>query len=155
MLGFGDSKARTTRAGGSVDTLIGPKVVLRGDVQFAGGLYLEGQLIGRALAEAGAEATITIAARGRVDGELHAPVVVINGFVKGDVHAFERLELGPEARVEGNLHYAVIEMAAGAAVTGRLVHVLASAAVGSGGAHGGGKASPSARTTAEREATPA
>jgi cytoskeletal protein CcmA (bactofilin family) len=155
MLGFGDSKARATRAGGSVDTLIGPKVVLRGDVQFAGGLYLEGQLIGRALAEAGAEATITIAARGRVEGELHAPVIVINGFVKGDVHAFERLELGPEARVEGNLHYAVIEMAAGAAVTGRLVHVLASAAVASGSASGSGKVAPSARTTAEREATPA
>ena len=151
MLGFGDSKARATRAGASVDTLIGPKVVLRGDVQFAGGLYLEGQLGGRALAEAGAEATITIAARGRVEGELHAPVIVINGFVKGDVHAFERLELGPEARVEGNLHYAVIEMAAGAAVTGRLVHVLASAAVASGG----GKPAPLARTTAEREATPA
>jgi cytoskeletal protein CcmA (bactofilin family) len=152
MLGFGDSKTRATRAGGSVDTLIGPQGVLRGDVQFAGGLYLEGQLVGRALAEAGAEATITVAARGRVEGELHAPVIVINGFVKGDVHAFERLELGPEARVEGNLHYAVIEMAAGAAVTGRLVHVLASAAAASGS---GGKPAPPPRTTAEREATPA
>jgi cytoskeletal protein CcmA (bactofilin family) len=151
MLGFGDSKARATRAGGSVDTLIGPKVVLRGDVEFAGGLYLEGQLIGRALAETGAEAMITVAARGRVDGELHAPVIVINGSVKGDVHATQRLELGPEARVEGNLHYAVIEMAAGAAVTGRLVHVAAappSAASGKGG-------DKAARTTAEREATPA
>ncbi|MFY8123498.1 MAG: bactofilin family protein, partial [Silanimonas sp.] len=98
MLGFGDSKTRAPRAGGSVDTLIGPQVVLRGDVQFAGGLYLEGQLVGRALAEVGTEATITVAARGRVEGELHAPVIVINGFVKGDVHAFERLELGPEAR---------------------------------------------------------
>jgi cytoskeletal protein CcmA (bactofilin family) len=154
MLGFGDSKARAPRAGGSVDTLIGPKVVLRGDVQFAGGLYLEGQLVGRALAEAGAEATITVAARGRVEGELHAPVIVINGFVKGDVHAFERLELGPEARVEGNLHYAVIEMAAGAAVTGQLVHVLSSAALASSNGAGGKPATPP-RTTAEREATPA
>ena len=154
MLGFGDSKARATRAGGGVDTLIGPQVVLRGDVQFAGGLYLEGQLVGRALAEAGVEATITVAARGRVEGELHAPVIVINGLVKGDVHASERLELGPEARVEGNLHYAVIEMAAGAAVTGRLVHVAASRAALPGDP-GGGKPTPSPRTTAEREATPA
>jgi cytoskeletal protein CcmA (bactofilin family) len=154
MLGFGDSKARATRAGGSVDTLIGPQVVLRGDVQFAGGLYLEGQLVGRALAEVGTEATITVAARGRVEGELHAPVIVINGFVKGDVHAFERLELGPEARVEGNLHYAVIEMAAGAAVTGQLVHVLSSAALASSNG-AGGKPATSPRTTAEREATPA
>ena len=154
MLGFGDSKTRAPRAGGSVDTLIGPQVVLRGDVQFAGGLYLEGQLVGRALAEVGTEATITVAARGRVEGELHAPVIVINGFVKGDVHAFERLELGPEARIEGNLHYAVIEMAAGAAVTGQLVHVLSSAALASSNGAGGKPATPP-RTTAEREATPA
>ena len=154
MLGFGDSKTRAPRAGGSVDTLIGPQVVLRGDVQFAGGLYLEGQLVGRALAEVGAEATITVAARGRVEGELHAPVIVINGFVKGVVHAFERLELGPEARIEGNLHYAVIEMAAGAAVTGQLVHVLSSAALASSNGAGGKPATPP-RTTAEREATPA
>ena len=154
MLGFGDSKTRAPRAGGSVDTLIGPQVVLRGDVQFAGGLYLEGQLVGRALAEVGTEATITVAARGRVEGELHAPVIVINGFVKGDVHAFERLELGPEARVEGNLHYAVIEMAAGAAVTGQLVHVLSSTALASSNGAGGKPATPP-RTTAEREATPA
>ena len=154
MLGFGDSKTRAPRAGGSVDTLIGPQVVLRGDVQFAGGLYLEGQVVGRALAEVGTEATITVAARGRVEGELHAPVIVINGFVKGDVHAFERLELGPEARVEGNLHYAVIEMAAGAAVTGQLVHVLSSAALASSNG-AGGKPASSPRTTAEREATPA
>lgn len=154
MLGFGDPKNRPQRSGGSVDTLVGPQVVLRGDVQFAGGLYLEGQLIGRATAEPGAEATITVAPRGRVEGELRAPVVVINGHVKGDVHAGERLELGPEARVEGNLHYNVIEMAAGAAVTGHLVHVAPGAAKGGGGA-GGGKPAPSTRTTAEREATPA
>ncbi|MGL6291098.1 MAG: bactofilin family protein [Silanimonas sp.] len=154
MLGFGDPKARPQRAGGSVDTLIGPQVVLRGDVQFAGGLYLEGRLIGRATAEPGAEATITVAARGSVEGELHAPVVVINGHVQGDVHAGARLELGPEARVEGNLHYAVIEMAAGAAVTGQLVHVAPAAAT-SGSSGGPGKPASSPRTTAEREATPA
>jgi cytoskeletal protein CcmA (bactofilin family) len=153
MLGFGDPKARPQRSGGSVDTLIGPQVVLRGDLQFAGGLYLEGQLIGRAVAEPGAEATVTVAPRGRVEGELRAPVVVINGHVKGDVHATERLELGAEARVEGNLHYHVIEMAAGAEVTGQLVHV-APAAKGDG-AGPSGKPTPSTRTTAEREATPA
>ncbi|GAB3740171.1 polymer-forming cytoskeletal protein [Silanimonas algicola] len=154
MLGFGDSKSRASRAGGSVDTLIGPQMVLRGDIQFSGGLYLEGQLIGRAIADAGAEAMVTIAARGRVEGELRAPVIVINGSVKGDVHATQRLELGPEARVEGNLHYAVIEMAAGAAVTGQLVHVAAMAPTGGPG-KGGGTPSASPRTTAEREATPA
>ncbi len=122
MLGFGNSKARPARGGVSVDTLIGPQVVVRGDLRFSGGLYLEGQLIGRAIAEDGTAASVTVANRGRVEGELHAPVVIINGTVVGDVHATERLELGPEARVEGSLFYTVVEMAAGASVSGRLVH---------------------------------
>lgn len=151
MLGFGTPKDRAARAGDAVDTLIGPEVVLRGELQFAGGLYLEGHLIGRAQAEPGVAATVTVAQRGRVEGELRAPVVIINGSVKGDVHAGERLELGPEARVEGNLHYAVIEMAAGAAVTGRLVHVP----VGASMPVADGPLPASSRTTAEREATAA
>lgn len=152
MIGFGDSKARAQRVQGGVDTLVGPQVVLRGDVQFAGGLYLEGQVVGRVLAEAGAAATVTIAQRGRIEGEVRAPVVIVNGAIKGDVHASERLELGPEARVEGTLHYAVIEMAAGAAVTGQLVHV---AAGGPGGPAPAKKAAPSSRTTAEHDVSTA
>ncbi len=128
MLGFGESKDRAARSGVAVDTLVAPQVVIRGELNFAGGLYLEGQLFGRATAEPGAAATITIAPRGRVEGELRAPVVVINGFVKGDVHASERLELGPTAKVEGHLHYVVLQMAAGATVTGQLVHAPAQAA---------------------------
>jgi cytoskeletal protein CcmA (bactofilin family) len=107
------------------------------------------------VAEDGAAATITVAPRGVVEGELRAPVVIINGRVKGVVHAGERLELGPEARVEGDLHYAVVEMAAGAEVSGKLVH-LAPPAAGTPPAGGGRKAaSPSPRSTGEREATPA
>lgn len=162
MFGIGDQKARP-QGGGGVDTLIGPQVVLRGDLEFSGGLYLEGQLLGRALAESGAAATVTVAQRGRVEGEVRAPVVVINGSVKGDVHASERLELGPEARVEGNLHYAVVEMAAGAAVTGQLVHVpggvgapVAGKVLHSAGATSATpKGTPSSRAATENETTSA
>lgn len=122
MFGFGTPKDRAARAGESVDTLIGPEVVLRGELQFAGGLYLEGSLLGRAIALEGRPAQFTIAARGRVEGEVRAPVVVVHGHVVGDIHAGERLELGPGARVEGRLHYSVLQIAAGAAVSGQLLH---------------------------------
>ena len=122
MFGLGGAKAPALRPGGGVDTLIAPDVVLRGELRFAGGLYLEGTLFGVARAEDGAAAHLTVAPRGRVEGEVHAPVVVVHGTVVGDIHASERLELGPGARVEGNLHYAVVQMAAGAAVTGQLLH---------------------------------
>ena len=53
---------------------------------------------------------------------MHAPVVVISGRMTGDIHAGERIELAANARVNGNIHYKVVEMAAGAMITGRLIH---------------------------------
>ena len=108
---------------GQVDTLIGPQVVIHGDLVFSGGLYVEGRVVGRVHAEGGAKAVMTLADGGSVEGEIRAPVVVINGRVEGDVHSSERLELAAKARVDGNVHYKVVEMAAGSRLSGRLLHV--------------------------------
>ena len=108
---------------GQVDTLIGPQVVIHGDLVFSGGLYVEGRVVGRVHAEDGAKAVMTLADGGSVEGEIRAPVVVINGRVEGDVHSSERLELAAKARVDGTVHYKGVEMAAGSRLCGRLLHV--------------------------------
>ncbi len=110
------------RDGFTIDTLIGPDVVIRGDLEFSGGLYVEGRIVGKVLAAEGRPASLLLAEQGTIEGEVHAPVVIINGTLLGDVHAGERVELAQKARVEGNVHYTVVEMSAGAQLTGRLVH---------------------------------
>ncbi len=112
-----------------VDTLIGPQVVIRGDMKFSGGLYVEGRIIGKVIADEGSKATLTLSDQGSIEGEVRAPVVIINGQLVGDVHASERVELAPNARVQGNVHYQVVEMSAGAQLTGRLVHAAATQAL--------------------------
>lgn len=121
---FGVDKGRNGRAAPqvAVETLIGPQVVIRGDIGFAGGLYIEGKIHGSVVAEEGAKAVLTIAEHGLVEGEVRAPVVVINGQLRGDVYASERIELAANARVQGNIYYHTVEMAAGAMITGRLIH---------------------------------
>ena len=121
-------KTKPPRLVGQVDTLIGPQVVIRGDFHFSGGLYVEGRIVGKVIADEGEPAVITLAERGTIEGEIHAPVVVINGRVDGDVFASDRVELACKARVAGNVHYRVVEMAAGSVLTGRLLHVEAVAA---------------------------
>ena len=113
----------TQRDGFAIDTLIGPEVVIRGDLEFSGGLYVEGRILGKVVAAEGKPASLLLAEQGTVEGEIRAPVVIINGTLVGDVHADERIELAQKARVEGNVHYSVVEMSAGAQLTGRLVHV--------------------------------
>ena len=71
---------------GAIDTLIGPQVTIRGDVMFCGGLYVEGHIQGKVIAEAGERAVLTLAEQGSIEGEVQAPVVVING------HYHEKLD---------------------------------------------------------------
>jgi cytoskeletal protein CcmA (bactofilin family) len=118
---FGD-KGKGGRSGHAMETLIGPRVTIRGDVSFSGGLYVEGRIVGKVIAEDGAAAVLSVAEAGIVEGEVHAPVVVICGQLRGDVHASERVELAANARVQGNVFYKVVEMQAGAMLTGRLIH---------------------------------
>ena len=120
---FGSDKHKSPRHGGhAVETLIGPRAVIRGDVSFTGGLYVEGTIHGKVTAEDGSAAVLTIAEDGHIEGEVRAPGVVISGRMTGDIHAGERIELAANARVNGNIHYKVVEMAAGAMITGRLIH---------------------------------
>ena len=117
-----DSKKGAQRPQVAVDTLIGAKVTLRGDVVFSGGLHVDGTVVGTISAEPGAEALLVVSEKGRIEGEVRVPHVVIDGTVKGDIHAPGKVELAARARIEGNIHYRLLEMAAGAEVNGRLVH---------------------------------
>ena len=95
----------------------------------ARGLYVEGRIEGKVLAEDGSKAMLTLAEQGHIEGEVRAAVVVLSGRLDGDVHAGERVELTPTARVNGNVHYQVVEMSAGAQLNGRLLHSAAMAAL--------------------------
>jgi cytoskeletal protein CcmA (bactofilin family) len=117
------------RDGQAVDTLVGAQVTLRGDLEFSGGLYVEGRIIGKVQAVEGEPAVLMLAESGHIEGEVRVPVVLVDGRIDGDVHAGERVELAANARVQGNIHYRVVEMNAGAQLTGRLVHADAAGSV--------------------------
>ena len=106
---------------GAVTTLIGEGTTVSGDVRFSGGLHLEGRIEGN-LEAADEAARLDVSGTGSVHGEIHAATVVINGAVEGDIHSAGRLILGEKARIDGNVYYNVLEMAAGAAVNGKLVY---------------------------------
>jgi cytoskeletal protein CcmA (bactofilin family) len=117
---FGNNRKRQ----GSVDirTLVGAGTLVRGDIDFSGGCHVDGEVIGNLRATGPEPAVLSISESGRVEGSVQAPHIVLSGTVKGDVQAGERVELGATARVIGNVHYRLIEMAIGAEVNGKLVH---------------------------------
>ncbi|MFZ2235129.1 MAG: polymer-forming cytoskeletal protein [Dokdonella sp.] len=114
------SNSKTVRSGTSITTLIAQGTVIQGNVNFTGGLHVDGRIEGAVRAE-GSDATLTLSENGSVQGEVHVPNAVINGNVVGDLHIANRLELANAARVEGNIHYCVLEMNAGAQINGKMI----------------------------------
>lgn len=105
-----------------VDTLIGSNSKFHGDLHFDGGCHLDGLVKGNVTADPDTDSALSISDIGSVDGSVTVPHVVLNGIVKGDVYASQRVELGATARVIGNVYYNVIQMAEGAEINGKLVH---------------------------------
>jgi len=110
-----------------IDTLIARSVKVHGDVEFAGGLHLDGQVTGgvRADPKIAGQSSLSVSDTGSIEGPVEATDVVLHGSVRGDIVARGRVVLGATARVEGSVYYGVIEMTLGAQITGKLVQLAA------------------------------
>jgi cytoskeletal protein CcmA (bactofilin family) len=106
----------------NIDTLIGAKTRINGDVEFSGGLHLDGYINGNVSSKLDGGASLSVGEQGGIEGSVIVPNIVLNGIVKGDIDATERVKLGEKARVMGNVRYSVIESAVGAQISGKLIH---------------------------------
>jgi cytoskeletal protein CcmA (bactofilin family) len=106
-----------------IDTLIARSVKVNGDLEFAGGLHLDGRVAGGVRADPKTPASLSVSDTGSIEGPVEVTDLVLHGAVRGDIMAPGRVVLGASARVEGNLYYGVIEMTLGAQITGRLVRL--------------------------------
>ncbi|MFN0163605.1 MAG: polymer-forming cytoskeletal protein [Burkholderiales bacterium] len=120
MFGMKRSKPQST-----IDSLIGTTTVIEGDVIFSGGLRIDGKVRGNVVAAGGtaeSNSTLVVSEQARVEGEIRAAHVVVNGAVEGPIFVSEFLELQPKARVRGDVHYKSIEIHLGATLDGKLEH---------------------------------
>lgn len=105
-----------------IESLVGAGTTISGNISFAGGMRIDGEVHGNIRTIEGKEGTLVISEHARIEGEITVSHLVINGTVTGPVNATEFLELQPRARVTGDVEYNNIEMHLGAVVQGRLIH---------------------------------
>ncbi|MGV8837138.1 bactofilin family protein [Cellvibrio sp.] len=103
-------------------TLISRATKVIGDLHFTGELQLEGKVTGNIIAEDEKDAKVVIADTGVVEGEIRAPVVIVNGKVQGNIYSSKHLELAAKGNVTGTVHYHSIEMVKGAQVNGSMIN---------------------------------
>lgn len=117
---MGRKRDRRTR---QVDTLVGHNTVIHGDIEFGGGLHIEGRVVGDIRAPSDPAAVLVVAEGGAIEGHVAVPHLLMSGEVHGDVHVEEHVALGATARLAGNLYYTVLKMAEGAQVDGLVKRV--------------------------------
>ena len=109
LFGLGDSKAI-----GRVDTVIGPETSLRGSYNAKNSIRVDGEIYGNVTSEEG----IIVGEKGMVRGNIAAKTVLIGGKVKGNINAYQRIELQSTAQVEGDVTTPVFIIEEGAMFEG-------------------------------------
>jgi cytoskeletal protein CcmA (bactofilin family) len=105
-----------------IDSLIGAGTTIEGDINFTGGLRIDGHVKGNVKAQGNKPGTLVVSELAKVEGEIDVSHVVVNGTVAGPVRASEYVELLPKARVTGNVSYKSIEIHVGAIVMGQMAY---------------------------------
>ena len=103
-----------------IKSLIAPGTTIEGTLKFSEGLRVDGNVVGDIRAEGDKPSILVISESARVTGAVHAGHVIVNGHVKGPIHASDLLELHPKAKIEGDVFYKALEMHQGAAIFGQL-----------------------------------
>ena len=103
-----------------IKSLIAQGSRIEGNLTFTEGLRIDGEVVGNTTANPEQPSILVISEAAVVQGELRADHVIINGTVRGNVHARELLEMQPRARIEGDVFYKALEMHQGATIAGQL-----------------------------------
>jgi cytoskeletal protein CcmA (bactofilin family) len=109
----------------AIKSLIAEGSQINGNISFTDGLRVDGKVTGNIHASEEVCSILVISEIATITGEITADHIIINGSVKGPIHARKMLELQPKARIEGDVRYAALEMHQGALITGQLRPILA------------------------------
>ena len=112
-----------SKAQSRIDTLIGAKTRVEGDIHFVGGLRVDGNIRGNVSETVGSPGTLVLSEQGRIEGAIAVSHIVINGQVLGPVRSSQFIELQAKSRVTGDVHYKSLEIHTGAVIEGKLIYL--------------------------------
>lgn len=83
-----------------VDSRIGSGLKIRGEITGSADMYIDGNVEGKIRIGSGA---LTIGSNGRVQADVEAREVLVNGTVTGNIKASDRVQLGSTGSVQGGI----------------------------------------------------
>ena len=103
------------------DTIVGMNAEFVGNITFSKILKISGTVKGNIESTEDGDAKIIIDEKGLVEGDVTAPVIILQGEVNGNVHSSTKMEIDATALITGNVYYDILEMHGGSTVNGSLI----------------------------------
>jgi cytoskeletal protein CcmA (bactofilin family) len=112
----------TAAARANSASLIGAGLKIQGEITGDSDLVIEGEAHGRIRMVNG---RVTVAASGRVNADIEAVEISVDGFVQGGLKASDRVRLGPASQVQGSVMTPRIAIEDGARLRGKVEMIRA------------------------------
>jgi len=93
-------------------TLIATEVKIVGTVEVKSELHLFGHILGELKGFPGS--MIHLKEGSLVEGKIHADTVIVEGFVKGEIHCTQKVWVAPQGKVVGSIHTPSLQVDPGA-----------------------------------------
>jgi len=119
---FSSKKNQNELLRAKITTLIGENTEVEGIVKFSGGLHVVGTINGGAVSK-NEDSLLIISENALVTGDIVVKHLIVNGQVDGEIYVDGKVELFDKARINGDIHYKILELPVGAQVNGKLIRI--------------------------------
>lgn len=119
---FSSKKKQNELLRTKINTLIGENTEIEGVVNFSGGLHVVGKINGGAISKKD-DSLLIVSENALVTGDVVVKHLIVNGQIDGEIYVDGKVELFDKARINGNIHYKIIELPVGAEVNGKLIRI--------------------------------
>lgn len=96
------------------DTIIGRGVKVEGTLQTGGDIQINGEFKGKLITEK----DVVVGEHATVDADINGQNVYVSGEVKGDINAFEKIEILETGKVDGNVMASALSIESGGILKG-------------------------------------
>ena len=117
---FGKKKQQQEQFRARINTLIGEGTTVEGTVHFKGGLHVVGNINGGVRSD-DEDSVLIVSESALLTGDVKVSHLIVNGQIDGDVYVDGKVELFDQARINGDVHYQLLELPVGAVVNGNLI----------------------------------
>ncbi len=111
-----DKKRRLEDRAGGVESVIAAGTKFKGTMSGQAGARISGSFEG----DINSQQLVWVEKKGRVDGNIKSPFVIVEGELCGNIESAEHVELRTEGRVTGNIETVIVAMAEGCVFNGEI-----------------------------------